>query len=294
MSFRERYEHQPVKAVRWNVVVYSIVLSEVITALVSLLWGRFIPELFIMGFIAPLMVAPGMMVYSYKLREKLIKQLIQSEELLRASLAEKEVLMREVHHRVKNNMAVVTGFLRLQSRYTKDPEAIRILKESQDRIRSMALVHEKLQLEEGHVRINLENYVRGLLNGLLNSYNVTERQVHYALEVEDIFLDIKTTIPCGLIINELVTNSLKYAFKDAESPEIRVGLRSDGNGELMLNVSDNGCGIPSDADLLGGKSLGMKIVDSLVSQIDGTLHVDTTGGTAFHVRFKEPAEEGGA
>jgi len=285
MSFREQYKQEPVKAVRWRVVIYSIVLSEVVTAIVSLVWGRFIPELFIMGFIAPLLVAPGMMYYSYRLREKLIAQLVESEERLSASLAEKEVLMQEVHHRVKNNMAVITGFLRLQSRYTNDPEAIRILLESQHRIRSMALVHEKLMLENDQVKLDLRSYITSLLDGLIDSCVISTEKVKYFLDVDDVSMDIKTTMNCGLIINELVTNSLKYAFRGIETPEIRVGLRSDGNGEMVLSVTDNGCGIPSGVDLQGGKSLGMQIVDSLVGQIGGNLQLDTEGGTNFQIRF---------
>ncbi len=208
----------------------------------------------------------------------------QAEEEVKASLEEKEVLLKEIHHRVKNNLQVISSLLSLQSEYIKDDQYARMLKESQNRIRSMALIHEKLYQSETFTNIDFGGYVETLVYGLARSYGVSD-SIAIKIEVEDAFLDIDTAIPCGLIINELVSNSLKHAFPDRKG-EITVALRSlDDSIELI--VSDTGVGIPEDIDFKNTETLGLRLVTILAEdQLEGEITLDRRKGTEFCITFK--------
>ncbi|MBU7029835.1 MAG: PAS domain-containing protein [Theionarchaea archaeon] len=211
----------------------------------------------------------------------------RAEEKIKQSLHEKEVLLREIHHRVKNNLQVVSSLLNLQSEYVKDGQYKKMFGESQNRIQSMALIHEKLYQSENLAEIDFKEYIISLVNGLVRSYEVTADKVSLVIEVEDVSLGIDTAIPCGLIINELVSNSLKHAFPDRRKGEITIRLRSI-NDMIELVVCDNGVGIPDDIDLKTTESLGLDLVTTLAEyQLDGEITLDRSNGTAFTVTFKE-------
>ncbi|MBI5445855.1 MAG: GAF domain-containing protein, partial [Deltaproteobacteria bacterium] len=214
----------------------------------------------------------------------------ERENELRKSLAEKEVLLKEIHHRVKNNLQIVQSVLNLQLPYLKDEQAIELFKESQNRVYSMALVHEKLYQSESLARIDLAEYIQSLTANLFLSYGVSGRVVKPIIDVENLTLDVSVVIPCALIVNELVSNSLKHAFPDSfrragGTAEIRIALRRDACGEITLNVSDNGVGLPAGFTTQGSASLGLRIVNVLVRQLRGTIHHGKSGVAQFTITF---------
>jgi PAS domain S-box-containing protein len=210
-----------------------------------------------------------------------------TEDKIKASLREKEVLLKEVHHRVKNNLQVISSLLNLQSRYVKDRQALEMFKESQSRVRSMALIHEKLYQSEDLARIDIAGYIRDLISSLFRSYGASAAAIKVKTDVHDILLDINAAIPCGLIINELVSNCLKHAFPDGRGGKLVTELRSDNDKHCSLIVSDNGIGFPEDIDFRNTESLGMQLVITLVEQLDGSIELDRSSGTAFRIRFSQ-------
>jgi PAS domain S-box-containing protein len=211
----------------------------------------------------------------------------QADDNIKASLREKEVLLKEVHHRVKNNLQVISSLLNLQSAYVKDREALEMFKESQNRVRSMALIHEKLYQSEDLARIDIAGYIRDLVTSLFRSYGASAAAIKLNIDARDIFLDINTSIPCGLIINELVSNSLKHAFPDGREGEIKITMHHINENKIELIVSDNGIGFPEDIDFRSTESLGLQLVISLVEQLDCTIELDRSRGTAFKTTFEE-------
>ncbi|MDP3028537.1 MAG: histidine kinase dimerization/phosphoacceptor domain -containing protein [Deltaproteobacteria bacterium] len=227
-------------------------------------------------------------------RPKMVVELLRditerkrAEEQIRASLREKEVLLKEIHHRVKNNLQVISSLLRLQSQYAQDKRDVEIFKESQNRIKSMALIHEKLYQSKDLASINFHEYVSLLVNGLSRSYGVNADKIALKTDIEDIMLEVDVAIPCGLIINELVSNSLKYAFPENKEGEIKITLRTLDESAMELTVSDDGIGMPADINLRSSESLGLKLVTILTNQIDGELEMDRSEGTKIQIRFKE-------
>ncbi len=211
----------------------------------------------------------------------------RAEEALKASLREKEVLLKEIHHRVKNNMQVISSLLSLQARHLDDPRAIGMFKDSQHRIRSMALVHEKLYQSKDLSKIDFGQYLQNLVVYLVHSYQVDSGRVRMKIDVGDAALDINTAIPCGLIVNELVTNAIKHAFPGGRKGEVRVSLRPGPDGRFALTVGDNGVGMPKGVDFHKTDTLGMQLVTMLVSQLDGTITLIKKQGTAFRISFRE-------
>jgi two-component sensor histidine kinase len=212
----------------------------------------------------------------------------RSRDELITSLKEKEVLLREIHHRVKNNMQVVSSLLKLQSSYIKDKQYVEMFKESQNRIKSMALIHEKLYQVKDLARIDFNDYIRNLANGLFRSYRVGNGRISLKVDAEGVSLGVDTAIPCGLIINELVSNSLKYAFTDGREGKIEIILRAIDETEMELIVSDNGVGISEDLDFKNTKSLGLQLVATLVEdQLHGRIELNRAAGTEFRIKFKE-------
>jgi len=209
----------------------------------------------------------------------------RSEEKIKAALKEKEVMLKEIHHRVKNNMQIMSSLLKLQFARTKSKKLQEMLKTSQNRIHSMALIHEKLYQSKDFARIDFAYYIRSLAVHLFHSYRVNTNIVRLETDVRDVHLDINRAIPCGLIVNELVSNSLKHAFLGGREGEISIKFYSNKQGKITLVVSDNGVGFPEDIDFRSTESFGMQVVNDLVEQLGGTIELDRKGGTTFKVVF---------
>ncbi|MGZ7134404.1 MAG: sensor histidine kinase [Methanobacterium sp.] len=206
---------------------------------------------------------------------------------LKETLNEKDLLVKEIHHRVKNNLTVFSSLLNLQSRYIKDKEALDIFKESQDRAKSMAIIHEDLYQSSDFKRINFGEYINKLSINLFQTYVTNPDLINLNIDAEEVMLDINLAIPLGLILNELVTNVMKHAFKVDKKGEIKIKFHSK-EGEYTLTVSDNGIGFPEGLDYKNIDSLGLKLVNSLTDQISGKIELDKTHGTTFNIIFREP------
>lgn len=211
------------------------------------------------------------------------------EERLEASLREKETLLRELYHRTKNNMQVISNLIDLQVLAVNDEKTLKLFKETQNRIKTMALVHEKLYQSKDLSNLNLKDYIGDLANALLGSYQLSEDRISLNLDVENISVSIDTATPCGLIINELMSNSLKHAFPGDRRGEISIVLHRSEEGEIDMRFSDNGIGLPKGFDFKNKRSLGLTLVRNLsVKQLKGTVEVTTGRPTEFHIEFKEP------
>jgi PAS domain S-box-containing protein len=206
----------------------------------------------------------------------------QAEEQIKASLREKEVLLKEIHHRVKNNLQVTSSLLKLQSTFIEDPQAREMFADSQNRIRSMALVHEKLYRSSDLSRINFSEYVESLAALLFRSYGVNSNLIKLQLSGENVFLSIENAVPCGLILNELLSNCLKHAFPNGRGGEIRVQIGHTPE-RLILNVADNGIGLPKDLNIETTETLGLQLVRTLTRQLSGELQVQCDGWTEFKI-----------
>ena len=196
-------------------------------------------------------------------------------------LEDREVLLREVHHRVKNNLQIIISLLNLQARYITDKKVLGAIRESQSRIKAMALVHERMYRAEEVSSISFRDYVKFLVSHLFTFYGMNTKQVNYAIEMPDMPIDIDTAIPLGLIMTELVTNSLKHAFPDGRKGTISITGDISGDHSHRFEVRDNGVGIPQDVDWTKCDSLGLRLVYFLVAQLNGTIDLDRTGGTSF-------------
>lgn len=210
----------------------------------------------------------------------------QYEEKLKASVKEKEILLQEIHHRVKNNLQVISSLIGLQMASIKDKNYKDMFKESQNRIKSMALVHEKLYRTEGLENIDFHDYIVKLSYDLMASYGLYGGSVSLNVNMDNISLNLDTAIPCGLIINELLSNSLKHAFPEKRYGEILIKLIRSNTNEMQLLVRDNGVGIPEEIDFRRTKSLGLNIVNTLVRQLKGTIELSRANGTEFCIQFK--------
>ena len=211
----------------------------------------------------------------------------EHERQLEESIKEKEVLLKEVHHRVKNNMQVISSILNLQSSYIDDETALSILRESQDRIKSMSFVHESLYQSKTLSEVNFSEYIKNIASNLFHSYGRPEGGISLQFELEEVFLNLDTSIPCGLIINEVVSNSLKYAFEGKEKGIIKIEFSKLSDGKLKLIIGDDGIGLPSNFDIENAETLGLQLVTTLVTQVSGVLEIKTNKGTQFSIVFKE-------
>lgn len=215
-----------------------------------------------------------------------ITQRKMAEEELKKSVKEKEMLLKEIHHRVKNNLMVISSLLNLQSTFIKDKEALDIFRESQSRAKSMALIHERLYQSTDLKRINFGDYIRTLATDLFHTYVADPSAVKLNLDVDDLMLDINTTVPLGLIVNELVSNCMKHAFPDSQTGEVNIDFHKISD-DYVLKVYDTGVGFPEDLDFRNTKTLGLQLVNNLVGQVDGTIELDRSHGTGFAIKFKE-------
>jgi PAS domain S-box-containing protein len=210
----------------------------------------------------------------------------KAQNEIKKSLQVKDMLLKEIHHRVKNNLMVISSLLSLQSRYIKDEASKSIFKDSQNRARSMALIHELLYQSNDLKRINFGSYINKLTNELFSIYVTDPNNIKLDMDIDDVMLDINTAIPLGLIVNELVSNSMKHAFPNNKQGKIDIKFKlNDGNYSMI--ISDNGVGFPQDYNIQNSDSLGLKIVNSLTEQIDGEIKIEVSNGTKFIINFKE-------
>jgi PAS domain S-box-containing protein len=218
--------------------------------------------------------------------EELEMQVAVRTEALNKSLHEKEILIKEVHHRVKNNMQIITSLLNLQARTIDDPVVLKTIKDSQSRIKAMALVHERLYRSGDISSINLKDYIQFLAKELFSFYGIKPQHIRFTINAPAIKVNIDTAIPLGLIVNELISNAIKYAFPMERKGEIVIDITKDKN-KISLVVRDNGVGIPADFDWRNAKSLGLRLIISLVEQLLGTIELDRSTGTVFTIVVKE-------
>jgi two-component system, sensor histidine kinase PdtaS len=196
-------------------------------------------------------------------------------------LQEKELLLREIHHRVNNSLQLISSLINIQASYIKDEESIEFFKESQNRVKSISMIHEKLYQSKNLQQINFSSYLSSIIINLFQAY-IVDQKIKYNIKCNNIKLNMETAIPCGLIITELITNSLKHAFGN----EIFVEMYLD-NKTFNLIVKDNGIGFPEYLDFRNAESLGLQLVNLLVNQLDGTIKLENKDGTEFRIKFKE-------
>jgi PAS domain S-box-containing protein len=216
----------------------------------------------------------------------------QAEEQVKASLKEKETLLKEIHHRVKNNMQVISSLLQLQSNFVKDKEDARLFQASQERIKSMSLVYNKLYQSKNLAEVSLKEYMTELVENLMRSYN-TGTNVTTRMDIDAIVLGLDLVIPCGLIVNEIVTNSLKYAFRDGRTGLISISAHKSGADALEMKIADNGVGLPENVNVNSSQTLGMMLIYTLAQeQLDGTIEINRSNGTEYTIIFRAyPSKE---
>jgi two-component sensor histidine kinase len=210
------------------------------------------------------------------------------EQQLRCALQEKDVLLKEIHHRVKNNLQMISSLLYFQAQNTEDVRFLEVLQESRNRIKSIAIVHEQLYQAENLAKIEFDSYLRSLTSYLFHVWAVNTETIGLRITAEKIILTVETAIPCALVLNELVTNVLKHAFPNGRSGELRIDFHEDG-AQVLLRVSDDGTGMPHDLDISQVESLGLSLVMDLVTkQLHGHVELDRTHGTQFTITFPIP------
>jgi two-component sensor histidine kinase len=210
-----------------------------------------------------------------------------AEERIKKSLQEKNILLKEIHHRVKNNLQIISSLLNLQSRSIDNEKYLNIFKESQNRIRTMALVHEKLYQSDDLGHINLPNYLYNVAMNLFHSYSSNSREIQLKTDIDDISLDIELAIPCGLIVNELISNSIKYAFPEDRHGKINLEVKLMNDELYEIVIKDDGIGIPDSISLEKTSSLGLQLVRALVNQINGEMSLFKNNGTKFVIKFNK-------
>ena len=216
-----------------------------------------------------------------------IAERIRAEEALRASLVEKEILLKEIHHRDKNNLQIISSLLNLQSKYSLDQKSTEAFMEIQNRIKSIAFIHEKLYKVKDYSNIDFPAYLKSLIDNLIHSYAVNSDHVRFVMEVEDAFLSLDLAVPCGLIVNELVSNCLKHAFPPNEKGEIYIKFSSSEKGSYTLIVKNRGSRVtfPEDLDFRQAKTLGLQLVCTLTGQLRGEISLSRLEGTEFRITF---------
>lgn len=246
--------------------------------------GAFLLQSFLNVFILIVLISPALYFFIYRPLIVNLDVRNKTEKYLVKLIGEKEMLVREVYHRVKNNLMVVQSLLRLQSKYIEDKEAKEYFNESMNRIKSLSIIHERLYRAEDLKQINLSEYITSLARRLFNSYNVNSDNVKLVLDVPEVTLDADTMIQCGLILNELVSNALKHAFANNGDEKLTIKVLNEGNKYTLL-IKDNGHGIPDGIDIFNTESMGMQIVMASIKQLGGTIEVDRDDGTEFKITF---------
>jgi two-component sensor histidine kinase len=226
----------------------------------------------------------GTALYTYRAKQRLNQQLVEKNTLVTNSLAEKELLLKEIHHRVKNNLEIISGLLYLQSKYVEDENVLEAIREGQNRVRSMSLIHKNLYQEENLTGISIQAYLDKLVDGLMKSYKVGTNHIDIRKDIARLNLDVDTAIPLALIINELISNALKYAFPGDRPGTMCISLHELDN-ELVLNVEDDGVGLPEDFNIGESHSLGFRLVDMFTQKLEGVLQISGDHGTRVTLRI---------
>jgi two-component sensor histidine kinase len=214
-----------------------------------------------------------------------VTALRREEEHIQASLREKEALLREIHHRVKNNMQIISSLMGLQAESVDDPAMHGFFRSVSDRVRSMALVHERLYQSEGFAQIEFHEYARTLLGTLWSTHAPPEKHILLVQDLGPVSLSVETAVPLGLILNELASNALKHAFAGRSEGKVTVALHADAEGAVCLGVRDNGVGFPPGFDWRQSRSLGLRLVQMLTAQLNGTVEVEGDDGTEVVIAF---------
>jgi two-component sensor histidine kinase len=227
------------------------------------------------------------LLYFYINNRSKNKQLASKNKLISKALKEKEVLLREIHHRVKNNLQVISSLLNLQSNYISDDVALKAINDGKNRVNSMALIHQKLYQEKNLTGINAQDYFSDLVENLCDTYNISENEINIQADIAPLFLDVDTMVPLGLITNELVSNALKHAFDydDSKNNKIRISLNEE-NESLVLRVADNGIGIDKES-FLNSKSFGNKLIQAFLPKLNAQLNIEKDQGTEFEFIVKK-------
>lgn len=280
----------------WHFLVLSVILSEILTSIMSyLLRGRITGDYLITGGVVSLIVA-SLVIFLITQNRKLLSERnglqdklterMRVESALKQSLCERETLVKEIHHRVKNNLVMVQALLELQSHGVKDEGSKAAFAESQERIASMGMIHEHLYSSEDIKHMNISDYIERLARKLIDNYRSVSGDVRLDLDLEEVYLDVEVMIPCGLILNELITNSLKHAFPAGRAGSLYVGLRRGSDSAIALRVRDDGPGMPEGFELQRAQSMGMKIMSTLTAQLRGQLELGGSGGTEAVLSFR--------
>lgn len=237
------------------------------------------------GILSLLLVVSLLILNQYRINRINTAELKKKNQIIETSLAEKETLLREIHHRVKNNLQFIWSLFNLQTRYIKDPLALETLTEGKNRIKTMALIHQKLYQKDNISELNMADYIPGLAANILETYHIHPEQIQLTIQAEKIALDIDTAIPLGLIMNEIITNSLKHFGPSDKRKAISIEFKQLENTDLFLNIKDNGKGLPIDFDPEKGESFGFKLILSLVKQLKGDIKWQTSEGTELEIRL---------
>lgn len=232
------------------------------------------------------LVATGSIYFLYRNKKKLNSILAEKNEIISRALKEKDLLLREIHHRVKNNLQVISSLLSLQSRFIEDERALEAIKEGKNRVKSMALIHQNLYQEDNLMGVDIKPYFEKLIHSLFNSYNIDQEKIRLKLDVEPLNLDVETVIPIGLIVNELVSNALKHAFPGEMQGEIRITL-SEQLGQLKLEVSDNGIGIKDIGALEVSNTFGYRMVSAFKEKLEADFAVENNNGTVIKMTIRD-------
>ncbi|MCB0707579.1 MAG: tetratricopeptide repeat protein [Saprospiraceae bacterium] len=234
----------------------------------------------LLGFLGLLLVIVGLIYNQFRINKGNNRKLVEKNKIIQNALLEKEVLLKEIHHRVKNNLQFISSLLNLQSRHTQDPNALLVLNESKDRINSMSIIHQKLYQEDNLIGVPMDQYIENLLDSLIHSYKVDRKKVQVETNIQDLNLDVDTAIPIGLILNEIITNAFKYAFDEDASGTLFVELIEE-NDLLKLCIQDNGPGLPEGFDPLESEQFGFELVRSLASKLKGKVVLSNEKGLRF-------------
>ncbi|MCP4149656.1 MAG: response regulator [bacterium] len=218
-------------------------------------------------------------------RVNVVAQRLRTEDKLKTALLEKEIMLKEIHHRVKNNMQIISSLLNLQASQTTDATNRQLFMECNSRIRSMSIVHEKLYQSQNLAEINFKEFIDEMIVELSRMYYATTEKISMSVNCEDIHLDINRAIPCALLLNELVSNAMKYAFPDKRPGEIQILFRKI-EKKFVMEVADNGIGMLSDLDLNNTSTLGMQLVNALSTQLEANIQLDNSNGVHFTIAFK--------